>query len=83
MDEEFESAGVGRLIAAEAAIPSGDSTGDATRDGEPFGGGYGSPPVTVAELEAAARRAAARRAATHSPQPRRSSGVGGRPKGQA
>lgn len=64
MNEGSESADVDRPIAAEAASPSGGSTGDSTGDWEPFGGGYGSPPVTVAELEAAARRAATGRAAT-------------------
>lgn len=39
-------------VSASSAAPSGADV--------PFGGGYGSPPVTIAELEAAARSAAER-----------------------
>lgn len=72
MSEGSEAVDLDCLVGAEASIQGGDSAdkpaddaaaAPAAIDGEPFGGGYGSPPVTVAELEAAARRAAARRTA--------------------
>lgn len=65
MNDGFEAVDHDRLFAAEAPVLGGDSAEDApawspVAVGEPFGGGYGSPPGTVAELEAAASRAAAR-----------------------